>query len=89
MALIHEHGERLCIDSRPLDSTTVFPLVFEQGVDATTYYISMIEDQFDATMSAYLEDLKTNTLHDLKNGAYSFVHDKSYNSNRFIYHQVL
>lgn len=86
MALIHEDGERLCIDSRPLDSTTVFPLVFEQGVDATTYYISMVDDQFDASMSAYLEDLKTNTLHDLKNGAYSFTHDKSYATNRFNIH---
>lgn len=86
MALIHEDGERLCIDSRPLDSTTVFPLVFEQGVDAATYYISMVDDQFDASMSAYLEDLKTNTLHDLKNGAYSFTHDKSYATNRFNIH---
>lgn len=86
MVLIHEDGERLCIDSRPLDSTTVFPLVFEQGVDATTYYISMVDDQFDASMSAYLEDLKTNTLHDLKNGAYSFTHDKSYATNRFNIH---
>lgn len=86
MALIHEDGERLCIDSRPLDSTTVFPLVFEQGVDAATYYISMVDDQFDASMSAYLEDLKTNTLHDLENGAYSFTHDKSYATNRFNIH---
>lgn len=86
MALIHEDGERLCIDSRPLDSTTVFPLVFEQGVDAATYYISMVDDQFDPSMNAYLEDLKTNTLHDLKNGAYSFTHDKSYTTNRFNIH---
>lgn len=86
MALIHEDGERLCIDSRPLDSTTVFPLVFEQGVDAATYYISMVDNQFDASMSAYLEDLKTNTLYDLKNGAYSFTHDKSYTTNRFNIH---
>ncbi len=86
MALIHEDGERLCIDSRPLDSATVIPLTFEQGVDGETYYIGMVDDQFDATMSAFLEDVKTNNIHDLRNGAYSFVHDKGYTATRFNIH---
>lgn len=86
MALIHEDGERLCIDSRPLDSATVIPMLFEQGVDGATYHISMVDDQFDMNMSAFLEDVKTNTLHDLKNGAYTFTHDKNYNQTRFNIH---
>lgn len=86
MALIHEDGERLCIDSRPLDSATVIPMTFEQGADGATYHIAMVDDQFDPIMSAFLEDVKTNTIHDLKNGAYSFVHDKGYTSTRFNIH---
>lgn len=86
MALIHPDGERMCIDSRPLDSATVIPMDFSQGKDGETYYISMVQDQFDASMSAYLEDLKTNKIHDLKGGDYTFTRDVNYPQPRFKIH---
>lgn len=86
MALIHEDGEKLCIDSRPLVSATIIPMAFEQGINGATYHISMVDEQFDDNMSAFLEDVKTNSLHNLKNGAYTFTHDKSYNQTRFKIH---
>lgn len=86
MALIHPDGERICIDSRPLDSATVIPMDFSQGKDGETYHISMVQDQFGAGMSAYLEDLKTNTTHDLQNGKYTFTLDANYPQTRFRIH---
>lgn len=86
MALIHEDGERLCIDSRPLDSAIVIPMSFTQGKNLETYYIGMVQNQYDPGMSAYLEDLKTNSIHNLQQGDYSFSHDISYPQPRFKIH---
>lgn len=86
MALLHQDGTKLCIDSRPLNQLTVFPLFFEQGIDQESYYLSLDDTQYDASADAYIEDLKTGDFHSLELGDYSFVHDVNFPQPRFKIH---
>ncbi|NVK27783.1 MAG: hypothetical protein HWE14_07050 [Flavobacteriia bacterium] len=83
MTLLHSDGSRLAIDTRPLDSTTTIPMSFTNALDGQEYYIDLFDAEFDATMRAYLEDVKTGTIHDLQNGAYRFAYDANWGGVRF------
>ncbi|KAB2807723.1 hypothetical protein [Phaeocystidibacter luteus] len=84
MTLLHADGSRLSIDTRPLDSTTTIPMSFTNAVDGQEYYIELDKSYFDQTMGAFLEDVKTGTIHDLQIGAYRFAYDANWGGVRFM-----
>ena len=79
-------GERLAIDSRPLNSLNVIPMAFTQGVDQEVYSISLDPRAYDYTMDVILEDVKTGAMTNMENASYSFTHDIAYPGARFKLH---
>jgi hypothetical protein len=70
----------------PYNGLSSFPLFLEQVNDGELMEISMQDKGLQAYQVVELEDLKEGIRHDLKQSTYTFNHDTSYNTNRFVLH---
>lgn len=86
MTLVHQDGSRLCIDTRPLDSSATLDLDYTNAIDGQDYYIDLDTKDCDPAMSVILEDVKTGTMHDMESGPYLFSYDVGWGGTRFRIH---
>ncbi|MGB0175520.1 MAG: LamG domain-containing protein, partial [Owenweeksia sp.] len=65
---------------------TSFPLTLDNVADGRLLSFSLEADQLSSYNSVTLEDKMLNIMYDLKASHYSFRHNESYGSNRFVLH---
>lgn len=66
------------------DNLFSFPVQLDHDIDGDDLEITADQSELKSFTTAELKDLKTNTVHNLINGPYTFKHDKSYNGPRFL-----
>lgn len=80
-------NEWLGINTLPsLTQTTAVPVNLRPDVNGHMSISALGMQQFDPTVYMILEDKKTNTFHNLRNGAYNFTASATDNQDRFILH---
>jgi len=62
------------------------PLHIETVKNGTEATIDMRDENIDPAWTIYLEDVKYGKMHNLRNGEYTFAHDASMKTNRFVVH---
>jgi len=62
------------------------PVFLESQVDGIGYVFSAITDDYSLQLPVSLEDKKTGVIHNLGLSAYSFIHDRSFSTDRFTLH---
>jgi len=70
----------------PLQSEYSVPVFIEAQEDGMTYVIHSITDGYYLNLPVMLEDKKTGIMHNLLLADYSFVHDRSFSTERFVIH---
>jgi hypothetical protein len=77
----------LAINTIPsLTAVTTIPMGLRSDNDGTMTITPQGISSFDPTSYIYLEDKKTNTMHNLRSGAYSFTANKADAQDRFVLH---
>ncbi len=69
-----------------ISNNTTIPVGFDAGLPGAFTMSFEGLNSFDATSYIMLEDRKTNTWHDVRNGNYSFTGDTTDNLDRFVLH---
>ena len=77
----------LCADALPLlNKARTVQLMFESQKQGSTYTFSPDFSAFNPNNKVCIEDRKTGQFHDFSEGEYQFVHDNSFEKNRFVLH---
>jgi lysyl endopeptidase len=79
-----ESGRNLVINSMPEIIDTI-PL-YMTSQQAGQYIIGINMDEFDPNIDVWLQDLALGTMHNVKNGPYSFSSGVAEDNNRFVLH---
>ena len=77
--------DKISINSQPFPtSSKVIPMYLEVGKTGTYTFMLNYKDEIDTNITLFIEDTKTDSLHDInKSGPLSFYFDKNESNNRF------